>query len=298
VADLSGVAEPLRTLAPELRGLLAESRKDEEPDPLLIAGAPALVAELRGVLTAGGEPRLVTIVTPGEDGAHGPEASAFVYAIDGQADAHDEDALRIGDRWGVPLVCLMRAGEAAEGGILPYVPATRVVRAPALDAETFERVADKIVAATGDDAWALARRLPALRGATARMLISRATKQNARLGARSAPGSGMPALTLNQMRAVARLFNAHGQQVHPALLAVVFGAGFGFRTLAHTLAGSLPIPARLVRAGIAYAGTRAVGEAALMALARLSASEPLVPWDRRPGATGPNRASGIPEAGH
>ena len=77
----------------------------------------------------------------------------------------------------------------------------------------------------------------------------------------------MPVLTLNQLRLV--LPDRVGARARPdaatalpSSLAVV-GTGFGFRTLARTLLGVVPVAGWAIRGGIAYGGTRAVGEAAI-----------------------------------
>jgi len=80
------------------------------------------------------------------------------------------------------------------------------------------------------------------------------------------PGADMPVLTLNQVRLVGRIASAHGfdpRSDGAAELAAVVGTGFGFRTLARTVLGVVPIAGWAVRSGIAYGGTRAVGEAAI-----------------------------------
>jgi uncharacterized protein (DUF697 family) len=72
-------------------------------------------------------------------------------------------------------------------------------------------------------------------------------------------------LTLNQIRLVLRIALAYGQEVDRQraveLLGVV-GAGFGFRTAARELLDFVPVAGWALKGAIAYAGTRAVGEAA------------------------------------
>jgi len=62
-----------------------------------------------------------------------------------------------------------------------------------------------------------------------------------------------------------RIALAHGQTLDrsrvPELLGVV-GAGFGFRALARQLLDLVPVAGWAVKGGVAYTGTRAVGEAA------------------------------------
>jgi uncharacterized protein (DUF697 family) len=79
------------------------------------------------------------------------------------------------------------------------------------------------------------------------------------------PGVDMPLLTINQIRLVLRIAMAHGEKVDASraleLLGVV-GAGFGFRAVAREALVFIPVLGWLVQGTIAYAGTKAVGEAA------------------------------------
>jgi uncharacterized protein (DUF697 family) len=80
------------------------------------------------------------------------------------------------------------------------------------------------------------------------------------------PGVDMPILTLNQVRLVLRIALAHGQTIDNQraveLLGVV-GAGFGFRAVARELLDFVPVAGWALKAAVAYAGTKAVGEAAV-----------------------------------
>jgi uncharacterized protein (DUF697 family) len=73
-------------------------------------------------------------------------------------------------------------------------------------------------------------------------------------------------LTLNQIRLVLRIALAYGQPIDRQraveLLGVV-GAGFGLRTLARELLDVIPFAGWAIKGGVAYAGTRAIGEAAV-----------------------------------
>ena len=72
-------------------------------------------------------------------------------------------------------------------------------------------------------------------------------------------------LTLNQARLVLRIALAYGQEIDrsrlPELLAVV-GTGFGLRALARELLDFVPVAGWAAKGAIAYAGTKALGEAA------------------------------------
>ena len=73
-------------------------------------------------------------------------------------------------------------------------------------------------------------------------------------------------ITLAQLRMVLRLAEAHGVEVGrerlPEILGVI-GSGYAFRGLARNALRYVPVAGFAVRAGVAYAGTRAMGEAAV-----------------------------------
>jgi uncharacterized protein (DUF697 family) len=97
-------------------------------------------------------------------------------------------------------------------------------------------------------------------------LVERFSRQNGVIGAAFfVPGADFAVLTLNQIRLVLRLAAAHGVEIDqsrlPEVLATV-GAGLGFRALARQAVGLVPVAGWALKGGIAYAGTRALGEAA------------------------------------
>jgi uncharacterized protein (DUF697 family) len=79
------------------------------------------------------------------------------------------------------------------------------------------------------------------------------------------PGADLPLLTFNQIRLVLRIALAHGEEVDASRvpeLAGVVGAGFALRTLTRELLDFVPVAGWIVKGAVAYAGTRAIGEAA------------------------------------
>ena len=83
-------------------------------------------------------------------------------------------------------------------------------------------------------------------------------------------------LTLNQIRLVLRLAAAHAVQLDerrvPEVL-VTIGAALGFRRIARQVLSSVPVAGWAVRGGIAYVGTRMLGEAALRYFAAQGTSD-------------------------
>ena len=92
-------------------------------------------------------------------------------------------------------------------------------------------------------------------------------------------------LALNQVRLVLRLAQAHGWNglgERGPELAVTVGAAFGLRALARELLDLVPGARWIVRGGIAYAGTRLLGDAArlrfaLAATPQQAAASPVAP---------------------
>lgn len=137
-------------------------------------------------------------------------------------------------------------------------------RIPNLDdpAPVLAAVARKL----GDEAIAAGRRHPALRDPVAELLIAQAARKAGAIGvAVVIPGADMPALTLIQVSLVAQLAALHGRplDVRRGLeVAGVIAGAFGWRAIARRAALVAPLSRFVVRGGVAYSATRAVGEAA------------------------------------
>ena len=105
-----------------------------------------------------------------------------------------------------------------------------------------------------------------LREAVVDELIEACARQNALIGAAVfVPGVDMPILTMNEVRLVLRIALANGRELDPSLwpeLLAVVGAGFGLRRVAAELLDLLPVAGWMVKGGVAFSGTRAIGEAA------------------------------------
>jgi uncharacterized protein (DUF697 family) len=217
--------------------------------PLAVAGARELLPIIARQLREGGDPSAVV---------EGQVENAAVLVWIGPP---DEAALRTADRAGVPIVAVTDADE------VPYVLATDIVHVPPGQGFPLDEIADAIARKLGEDGTALAARLPTLRRAICDELIRSFSKKNAIISAAVfIPGVDLPVLTLNQARLVLRIALAYGQEIDKdrafELLGVV-GAGFGFRTVARELLDLVPVAGWVVKGAIAYAGTKAIGEAAV-----------------------------------
>ena len=148
----------------------------------------------------------------------------------------------------------------------PYVLAENVVRVPPGSGFPLDAIARALARALGERATPLAARLPVLRDAVVDRLIAQFSRQNAVVGvAVFLPGADLPVLTLNQIRMLMRIADAYGFELDkdriPEVLGVI-GSGLGFRAAARSLLGVVPVAGWAVKGGMAYAGTRALGEAA------------------------------------
>ncbi len=254
-----------------------------KPAPLVLGGAPLLVDALRRELVRDGDASAVRDASLGAlDGA-----AALVYVLGGEPGEEDERALRAADVAGVPSIVLGPDPRTP----LPYVLATDVLPLRAGEGFPLDDLARLLGANLDEGAVALAARLPALRRGIAEALVTKVARQNAIIGAAVfIPGVDFPVLTLNQLRLVLRLAAAYGQELDaqrlPEILGVV-GSGLGLRAAARQALGVVPIAGWAVKGGIAYSGTRALGEAAIRYFEARAASGG---GGAEPGAAGADRA--------
>ena len=239
-------------------GLVRELRASSLDDrPLVVAGATSLAPVLAKELRARGQAGAVLENGPIEG------ALALVYVLPGQPTEDDVRALRAADGAGVPIVCVTRPGVER----VPYVLATDVVSVGAGSTFPVDEIAAAVAHRIGEAGTGLARRLPAFRAAVCGELIRSFSLRAGWIGAVTiVPGVDLPVLTLLQIRLVLRIAHAHGHEIdreRAIELAGVVGVGFGFRTLARELLDLVPVAGWALKGSVAYAGTRAIGEAAV-----------------------------------
>lgn len=251
----------------EVRGAADDKRS------LLVAGArPA--AELAEALAEGGETGAVK--TPSGRAPSEAElevAALLVYVVDPKRSdpAETERTLRRADRHRIPAVCVL-VGDAGGDGAVPYVLATDILRVPAGVSLPLEEIAALVAERAEDDGWRLAARLPVLRRPVCDVIVRRYSRLNGIVGAAVfVPGADLPVITLNQLRMVLRIAAANGVEVDRELaleLLAVVTAGLGLRALARELAALAPGVGWAAKGAVAYAGTRALGEAAVLRYAK------------------------------
>jgi uncharacterized protein (DUF697 family) len=190
---------------------------------------------------------------------------ALFYVIGDDVTEEDERVLKLAHRARVPVI-VIAAGRHAPLRI-PFVLATDVVRVPTGHGFPVDEIARVVMHKLGEEGSSLARRLPVLRAPFCSELIESFARKNGIIGvAVFVPGADLPVLTLNQLRMVLRICAAYGLEVDAQRapeIAATIGAGLGFRTVARELLGTIPVAGWLLKGAVAYAGTRALGEAAV-----------------------------------
>ena len=186
---------------------------------------------------------------------------------------------------GVPVMVVTTmpqivAGQALEAGhaipdgdlVYPCVKDATIEQEPfALDDELRAALDDRmgrwIVAACNAKRLAFAIAFPFVRRPLANDAVQATALQNAVIGlVPFIPGADLPLMTLNQAKMVLQIAAAYGQAMGKErikeMIAVV-GGGLVFRTLARGLIEFVPILGFLIRPGIGYAGTTAIGFAVI-----------------------------------
>jgi uncharacterized protein (DUF697 family) len=247
---------PLPIKPTALWGVFKEFRETTDR-PLLVAGT--LAEQLARELSAGGDRTAVRTGGAPED------VEALLYVIGDQVTDDDERVLKAAHRARVPTIVVAAGREAPLR--VPFVLATDVVRVPPGHGFPVDDIAAAVAARLGEKSTSVARRLPVIRKAVCKQLIETFARRNALISAAVfIPGVDLPALTLNQIRMVLRICAAYGLEIDaqraPELIATV-GAGLGFRTLARELLDLIPVMGWAIKGGVAYTGTKALGEAAV-----------------------------------
>jgi len=227
----------------------------EETRPLMVSGP--LAEQLVKELSRGAAPGAVRA------GGRVEDVGCLVRLLAGAPTEEDEQELKAAKLAKVPVVGVQTGTEDFE---IPYVLATDVVKCRPGHGFPIEEIAAAVAARLDEAGTGLAARVPVLREPLCQQLVGSFSRKNGILAvAIFVPGADFPVLTLNQIRLVLRLAAAHGVEVDqkrlPEVLATV-AAGFGFRAVARQLLGAVPIAGWAVKGGVAYGGTRALGEAA------------------------------------
>ena len=248
-----------------LRALVKDvATSGEATTPLVVGGVRALAEVLRRDLGRGAKPGAVRA----NDDPKG--AAIYVHVLGGDPTDDDRAALKWARRARVPIVAVV-TGPRSDVSI-PSVLATDVIQLEPGQGFPLEAIAGLIAARLGEDAAPLAGRVPVLRGAVCERLVAMFARRNGIIGAAVfLPGVDLPVLTLNEIRLLLRLEQAYGLEIDPRErlpeIVATLGAGVGLRAIARELLDLVPVAGWAVKGAVAYAGTRALGEAAVRRLA-------------------------------
>lgn len=234
---------------------------------LAVGGTSELAPELRQQFLRGrADPAAVRLGAP-------EGADAYVHVLAGEPVEEDVDLLQRARRARVPVIAVARAS-AQRMATIPYVLATDVVWVDAGEPFPLETIARVLAVQLGERGAPLAARVPLLHAAVCERLVQSFARKNGLVA--GIARADLPVLALNEVRLVLRLAQAYGAGGlgdRMPELAATLGAGFGLRALARELLGFVPGAGWIVRGGVAYAGTRALGEAARLRFA-LAATPP------------------------
>lgn len=206
------------------------------------------------------------------------DALVAVHVQRGEVSSADEMALRHADRARVPVVCLsIDAPNPQHLSSIPYVLAEDVVHAPGRGPLPIERLAGRIAVRAGPRGFALAANAPGLRRPVCDAIVAHYSRLNAAVGAAVfVPGVDLPVLTLNQLRMVSRIAAAHSVDLDARRLVelmLVVTAGLGLRSAARYLTFLVPVAGWVVKGGVAFAGTQAIGRAAIKRFESMGSTE-------------------------
>lgn len=238
-------------------GLVREARQLEDSLAQIAVSGPG-AHELAAALAEGGERGAVSV-----DGDP-LRAAVAVRLVDGEPSAAETAVLRRISRARTPLLVVQRGGATTVPHVLPGDVLEAGAELPVAE------VVAAIARMAGETAPALAARLPTLQVAVGRQLIATTALTNAAIaGSPWMKQAHFPLLAVAQVRMLLRLGLSRGDALPrdprqlalaaaPAIVGSV-GVGLGARALVRRL----PFRGALVRAAVAYAGTRALGVARL-----------------------------------
>ena len=228
---------------------------------VIVAGGSAIVGAQAACLRAAGIPVMVATSMPHlVDGI--AEASGFpIPEGDVVAPRVRSAAAGIARALGGMADAGSSASDAGDGGNEPIV--IDEASAASLDA----RMGEWIIAACRHKKLAFALAFPFVRRPLSIDAVNATAMQNGAVGLLPIiPGADMPIMTLNQAKMLLQIAAAYGQPMSTERikeLACVVGGAFALRNVARSVAGAIPVLGWAVRAGVGYAGTEAMGRAAI-----------------------------------
>ncbi len=226
---------------------------------VIVAGTSEDVGARAAAIRAAGVPVMVVTSLPS---LVGDLASAFGNPIpEGDLVAPKAPAPEQGD---AAETCGEAGAPAHAADSDPDVPiAIDEAAAASLD----RRMGEWVVAACREKRLALALAFPFVRRPLSLEAVNATSLQNAGIGLVAfIPGADLPLMTLNQAKMLLQIAAAYGEPMSAARakeLAAVVAGGVACRNVAREVAGVVPGVGWAVKAAVGYAGTFAMGQAAV-----------------------------------
>lgn len=209
----------------------------------------------------------VDIAEPGSAPTFATRPDAVV-AVAGSGSKGLEGAIRVARTAVIPVVVValgdeQRAAILADSLLQPISDLV-VGQEPS---EAIERLGHWLVDNLGSKRLALAHNFAFIRRVVADDAVKTTALQNALVGGVAIiPGADMPIMTANQAKMLLQIAAAYGQPMSVERvkeLAAVVGGAFVLRTVARQLLAVVPVLGWAIKGGIGYAGTLAMGKAAI-----------------------------------
>ena len=225
---------------------------------MVVTSMPSLVADMA---SAYGNPIPEgDLVAP--EGVEGCEADGEAACASGEI-----EGARVSVFAGIRAKGSAGAGFAGAAASSPDVLDAPILIDDAAAAALDRRMGEWVVAACREKRLALALSFPFVRRPLSLEAVSATSLQNAGIGlVLFIPGADMPLMTLNQAKMLLRIAAAYGEPMSAARvkeLAAIVAGGFACRSVARQVAGVVPGVGWAVKAGVGYAGTKAMGLAAI-----------------------------------
>ena len=286
-AGVLGAADVFKKLRSSIN-VGAVRAQTRAPFRFLLCGDHGLIAELRGLLLAGGDDDFIPMdaaatletIDPGRP-VETTDARAIVFL--GGASDREGARLDLLQAFKLPILCLLVDPEIAAPSGPAAAPGPGKIEdylVAQIDRETLKgRFLPHLIDCCKGIEIAVGRRLPALRETVCAKLTRDAAMNALKIAGASALADKIPfvgivlgafasagdmvAITGIQMMLMLQIGAVFGKEPDMQrmweLLPVV-GGGFGWRMLSRELSGFIPVAGIFIKGAIAYAGTIVVGE--------------------------------------
>ena len=230
---------------------------------------PFTLIDTPGFGEAGGEDRANTALS----GA--ATAGALLVVFDAAAGLRQSDLqlLDMLKRLGKPMVVvankidlLGKDARAVEADMLSRIGVPVIAISAKKGTNVGERLLPGLVDALPDLAVLLGRHLPAFRHTAANKVVRNSMIINGGIGAEPIPFIDLPLLLASQARMILRIAAIYGEPFtarHARELISTIAGGIALRYLAQEMAKIVPVGGSVVAAGVAAAGTWAMGQVAI-----------------------------------